>query len=346
MPAKRSISAGTDVPDALWNRLYDATEEVRRLEPWKLVYETQCFFLDLPGVEGPSLVSFLGGHGEYRAVVVYLGNEGQARFHSMHTSDSERSLGDAEDAMALTFECPQIHCHFTGANRVPPEQKALTKRLGRTYRGATAHPVFERHGGTYAPALVNAQEAEWLLVTLEQTAALIAERDPASLPDLSEGAVALPFRERTPAGWRTSQAVVDFSDYEFPVLPAAPVAKGPVLEEPLEVCLHFSPRRFEGPDGRAAYCYMLLLVGARSGCIYGVELVQGGSGEGAGLATLPAALARQFAKCGRPPSVIVAGFRAEGLFGATLDGAGIPHMVGLTPACEEAVASLRRNGLA
>jgi hypothetical protein len=104
----------------------------------------------------------MGLLGEYHAVALYLGTKAVTQFWQM------QEMAGKEEIAAMLFDIRQIHAAFGKKNELEPEEKHVAKELGLTFKGAHAWPHFRSYRPGWFPWLVDAQEARWLLVALEQ----------------------------------------------------------------------------------------------------------------------------------------------------------------------------------
>ena len=156
--------------------LHDAARRFRAAEPWQAMSDADVFGVRDPETGTTGYCCVMGQLGEYHAMHVYLGGRGIASYHAIR----DASGNWADDACPLNlFLVGQsqisLAVEFRDAVEVPREDKARIKALGLSFRGRHAWPVFERNDPGLEPRPLEAGEARFLTVAIEQSLAM-AER--------------------------------------------------------------------------------------------------------------------------------------------------------------------------
>lgn len=145
-----------------WCSLYDATRRVRELAPWEWMAEEDLFGVQNPETGELGFVSVMGALGEHYSVAVYLGARGLYDFLTIEEA------GDAMPPEAI-LEVPQLQASFEDRNVLHDQDRKVIKQLGLKFRGRNAWPLFRSFRPGYFPWYLEADEARFLTVVLEQT---------------------------------------------------------------------------------------------------------------------------------------------------------------------------------
>jgi hypothetical protein len=145
-----------------WRRLYELATAVRAMEPWQWMEETDIFGVKDAGNEDALFVSVMGFLGEYHAVAVYPGARAVNEFWHMQEAPDRDAVADTLSAMHY------VHAAFGKKSGLEPEEKRRIAELGLTFKGATGWPRFLSFRPGWFPWVVDAREARWLVVALEQ----------------------------------------------------------------------------------------------------------------------------------------------------------------------------------
>lgn len=148
-------------PDT-WRRLYELAAKVRAMEPWMWMEETDLFGIRDAGSEEILFVSVMGLLGEYHAVAVYPGAKAVNEFWRMQDAPGRDAIADTLSAMHY------VHAAFGRKSELTPAEKRRIADMGLTFKGATAWPRFLSFRPGWFPWVVDAREARWLALGLEQ----------------------------------------------------------------------------------------------------------------------------------------------------------------------------------
>ncbi len=144
---------GTPPTDAEWLALFDAAAEFYDHKPWTWMTDDQLFGVLDPetGIAGYCCV--LGALGEFLALNVYLGDAGYAGYCAMASSGDD--MAAIEDAHG---NLDALMAGFSDRDGLTPEERAMIRRLGLTFRGKQRWPSFRYfRPGRRSPALTAGQ---------------------------------------------------------------------------------------------------------------------------------------------------------------------------------------------
>jgi hypothetical protein len=149
-----------------WKRLYEAAIAFRDLACWRWMWDSDVFAVQDPETKEIGYCTVMGALGEFLALAVYPGGEGWALLDKMHADEDE----DPEDPFDAFLEQNCLIASFTSRDDLDKRDLAVIRTLGLRFRGRTAWPQFRSHRPGYAPWRLEAPEAQFLTVALEQAA--------------------------------------------------------------------------------------------------------------------------------------------------------------------------------
>lgn len=259
-----------------WRRLYDVAMRVKELAPWEWMAEDQVFGVQNPETDELGFVSVMGALGEHYSVAVYLGARGLYDFLAIEEA------GDAAPAESI-LEVPQLQASFADREILHNEDRQIIKQLGLKFRGRNAWPLFRSYRPGYFPWYLEADEARFLTVVLEQTLDVTPRfrEDPALLETEDEQyLVRVPHRKDDGLAW--DDRIMDVPPPERP--PIRLMMDIPLLEKlkqspqrssRIEMDFFMFPVPFQEKKGaRPQFAYMLLTVEAQSGFVMGSDLLK------------------------------------------------------------------------
>ena len=255
--------------------MYQAVIRVKKVAPWEWMSETDVFGVQNPETGEIGFVSVMGTLGEHYAVAVYLGPEGLYGFWDFQEAGP---LGDFEDLLRV----PQLQASFEDRGELTKKDRDVIKALGLKFRGRQAWPLFRSFRPGYFPWYLEAQEARFLAVALEQTLEVAPRirEDPALLaPGDEESYLVRVSREEGGALVWEDQVVsvppVEPAPIPIPVdLDALEALKRvPRSRARLEMDFFMFPARIGERGDRPSFAYELLVVEAASGMVLGTELL-------------------------------------------------------------------------
>ena len=276
-----SKTAGTPadangLPLDTWRRLYELAAKVRAMEPWLWMEETDIFGVQDVDSRDSVFVSVMGLLGEYRAIAVYPGAKALTQFWQMQRAPDRESIAD------MLCAIHHAHAAFGKKSDLEREEKGLIETLGLKFKGASGWPYFRSFRPGWFPWMVDAQEARWLALALEQLLD-VAPRVQKDRRLLGTGGADRRYLVRVPSGdgpqvvWQDTQRVCP---------PEAPTVRVSVPNALLDAvrAMEASGLTFEldvtpsfmavGEKGnRPQTPYMMMAVEPTSGFILGVEML-------------------------------------------------------------------------
>jgi hypothetical protein len=290
-----------------WRTLYDVWDRVKIITPWEWMLETNVFGVQNPDQDEIGFVSVMGNLGEHYAVAVYLGSRGLYGFWNF------QMLGPTADPMSY-LTIPQIQASFEDRAELTDQDRGVIKSLGRKYRGAQAWPQFRCFRPGFMPWYLEADEAQFLTVTLEQVLN-VAPRfrlNTKLLPDPSKERylVRVPRRAGDTITWEDQEQRFPPPESTRLNMPMDTdllehVKSLPQRRIKLEIDLFMLPSPTQEERGsRPFFPYTLLTVDTQSGTILGMEMLAPEPTLESIWERVPLTVLEQFAKTGIHPDII------------------------------------------
>lgn len=143
-----------------WRRLYQVADQIKTLAPWNWMDETDLFGVQDPERERIGFVSVMGQSGDFYGISVYLNAEGLYGFWKLY--------GILNDKPERLLEIPTLQVSYNNRDQVEKEDRAIMQKLGLKFRGKNAWPIFRSFVPGYYPWFLEADEARFLCIALEQ----------------------------------------------------------------------------------------------------------------------------------------------------------------------------------
>jgi hypothetical protein len=290
-----------------WRSLHDVWMRVKALAPWEWMTETDTFGAQHPESNELGFVSVMGQLGEHYGVSLYLGARGLYGFWNMENS---APTFDAQQFL----EVPQLVASFEDREELDASDRAVIKQLGLSFRGRQSWPQFRSHRPGCLPWYLEAAEARFLTLALEQLLEVAPrlKADP-SLRETSEEElqfVRVPRREGDALIWEDKVMRVPFPGKTYLDIPMNMEAMNRLKALPpgkRRIEMDFFMLRsaiHEKKDERPYFAYALMGVDAQSGMVIGVDLLQPLPTLEAMWATIPAHAAELFANARLRPAAV------------------------------------------
>jgi hypothetical protein len=290
-----------------WRGLYEAAIRVKELAPWQWMKESDTFGVQSPETGALGFISVMGMLGEHYAVALYLGGQALYRFWDLENT------GPLTDPQQL-LEIPQLQASFEDREQLDTRDRATVKDLGLKFRGRQSWPQFRSYRPGYFPWYLEAAEARFLAVALEQVCDVAPrfKADPSlfSTPDDEYHFVRVPRKEGDALVWEDKVRHVPFEEKVYLDIPMDTTALNylrTLLASKRQVEIDFFMLRAriqENRNERPVMPYALLCVDAQSGMVLDVELLDPRPSLEAMWAVLPAQVVQQLAKLHLRPAAV------------------------------------------
>ena len=255
-----------------WRELYEAAIRVKELAPWEWMTEADIFCVQSPETGDLGFVSMMGMLGEHYAVSLYLGSEG---IHGFLALQETGPFAGPDDLIMI----PQLQASFEDRGELNKRDREIIKELGLKFRGRNAWPMFRSYRPSFFPWFLEAGEARFLTVALEQLADVAPRfREDPSLLDGDDYLLRTPRREGGTLLWEDATIGVPPLDappieVEVEVEKMEALGRLPMRRAHLEVDFFMLFASVRDQGDRPYFPHMLMMVDAESGMILGSELL-------------------------------------------------------------------------
>lgn len=258
-----------------WQQLFAGAIRLKEMAPWQWTEETDLFGVQDPDNDEIGFVSIMGMAGEHYALALYRGTEGLDGFWSMQ---QEAPYIPPE----LFLNVPQLQISFEDRDLLEKRDRDLIKQLGLKFRGRGEWPLFRSYRRGYAPWHIEADEARFLVLALEQAMEVLDRyrEDPALLEEFTgdEYLIRVPRQRNGQLTWVDEIRPISPPEPQ-PIAVTMDVAQLEQLKQKdrvalnLQIDLVWMPTIIrETRDSRPYYPYLLLLVDAEQGFVLANEM--------------------------------------------------------------------------
>ena len=260
-----------------WKYAYSLAAEIKAIAPWRWMYDLDNFGFEHPKSREKSFVCVMGHEEEHFGITVYRG--AKSFFNVLHAS---QSVGGDETAI---LEIEGVSLSFEDRKFVKPEDRNQIKKLGLSFRGRNAWPLFRSNRPVHLPWFVDATELDLLGIALERLIEVAPLwKDKQKYAELDVAAqdnrflMCIPSEQNGRICWKN-----EIQQIHPPLEPnIAPLIEEADIQEVLDlprvankIELSMSIMRNpiqEHKDERPYFSYLMLLVEAGDGFVAGVEL--------------------------------------------------------------------------
>jgi hypothetical protein len=333
---------------ALYRDIYLVADEIRRMEPWKWMHETDLFGVKMPVSNRVYFVSVMGAEGRFFALAAYKGYTGLAQFFDLHEH--------AENMPPETIlTIPHLMLSYADREELSREQLDAIRLSGVKFRGKGNWPHLEEIVPGFIPVFPEGEALSVLPLLLRQAALVLyrAKEEPGYL--FREGDPFDAILVRTPAGgsrslkWEDQYETVDpeWGDKGYRIdcsrktmAEVSRLSEGPQV---VQVDLVMLPTPVKEKGSKGYFPFMMLLVDKQSGRVLGMDTLSPQPDIHTMYESIPQKLLEEIAKLGFRPRKIE--IRSEILFlllQEMLNEAYCnPERVEQMPQLDEAINSLR-----
>jgi hypothetical protein len=333
---------------ALYREIYGVADEIRQIEPWNWMYETDLFGVKMPGNNRVYFVSVMGAEGQFFALSAYKGYQGLAQFLNFH---EHAETMPPETILTI----PHLMLSFTDREMLSREHLDTIKLSGMKFRGKGKWPNLEEFVPGFTPVFPEGKALSDLPLLLDQVALVLhrAKEEPGYL--FREGDPFDAILVRTPSGssgrlkWEDRYETFD-PDWggkgfhiDYSVKTRAEVSRLSEGPEVIQVDLVMLPAAVKEKGKKGYFPFMLLLVDKQIGMVPGMAMLTPHPDLHTMYESIPQKILEQIAKLGfRPKKIEV---RSELLFfllqKVLKEAYCNPERVEQMPQLDEAVESLR-----
>ncbi|MCF8372338.1 MAG: hypothetical protein K9H64_11990 [Bacteroidales bacterium] len=144
-----------------WEELLVLAAEIKELEPWGWMYESDIFGVEDPVTGIVNYVSIMGNLGEHYSVSAYMGEEGLKSY--IYFNENHETLPPE-----TILEMPQLMLSFEYRDRLQKEDYELIKKSKLKFRGSNSWPLFKQYSPGFLPYTLEPAEQRTMLYILQQ----------------------------------------------------------------------------------------------------------------------------------------------------------------------------------
>lgn len=134
-----------------WNALYEVTIDIKKLEPWKYIWDMDIITIILPEYEEPFYCSVMGRGGECFAIAVYKGFEAINGFYKLAGAKYIPSH------QLIRYQ-DNLTCYFGDREELSSKERKVIKDLGLKFRGRNQWIYFRSFKPKYTPYMLDQDE--------------------------------------------------------------------------------------------------------------------------------------------------------------------------------------------
>ena len=197
----------------LWKMLYDLTDELKELKPWKELGDMDLIGIQENGREEPVFCSITGKDTTVCGISLYDGTRGLASY--------EKAIGAYEygNMLPADYTCMNqqaLTCCWTERIYIPEDQRAVMKALGRKYQGKGNWPLFLSHRPRFTPWTPDEEEVSLIIETFVQLIeAVNALREERVKVDFEGGEFCFRYFDLEQMNWMTAPARLPYVEEKY-----------------------------------------------------------------------------------------------------------------------------------
>jgi len=300
LPAKEEAP----VTHEQWEQIYEVTKNIRLLELWKCLHDSERITLLPPGRDEPVYPVVMGNGEMVYGIGIYPGYDSLRRLLEM----MESPLREDDMSVGLAQNC--INLYFGNREELDPQDRKIIKSLGLKFRGRNEWPYFRSMKPGFVPWYINSEEADLVIAALQNfvMAARCYGRGDVQV-DFEDGETLLRFCGDKDDVWYNTAVIMPPAPFVVPKYVMtddallAQLKKEKKTDAKLGLGLTYLPGPVqENKNERPRVPQMAMMIELNSGIIVDCSVDDGGESIGA---TMMDSLTRYITKYGRPASIVV-----------------------------------------
>lgn len=140
------------ISTATWQQLFSLAIQFKQLEPWKYMFESDVFAVELPNDQDTLYCTILGQGGEFLGIGLYEGEEGYYGLDLISSGDLNDNPLDA----VLTQKCLMLN--YSNKDELSEGDEAALKQVKFSFKGKNAYPTFYQYDPGYLPVNIDTEE--------------------------------------------------------------------------------------------------------------------------------------------------------------------------------------------
>ncbi len=134
-----------------WNKLYEVTINIKKLEPWNHLWDIDIITIILPEYEEPFYCSVMGKNGQCFAISVYKG------FEAIHGFFKVVDAKNIPPFQLMRYQ-DNLTCYFGDREELSSKELKVIKDLGLKFRGRNQWIYYRIFKPNYAPYMLDQDE--------------------------------------------------------------------------------------------------------------------------------------------------------------------------------------------
>lgn len=277
-PAKNIPGGGAESLPVKYSKIYSTARKIRELEPWKVLFETDLFGIEIPGTDQVYFISVMGHNMEFTAISAYKGYEGFAGFMELEQNADELPMG-------TIMTVPHLMLSFMDREGLMKADLDAIRQSGEGFRGKGNWPKLDEVIPGYVPVFPEGESLHDLPVLLEQIlqVLLVALKEPGYLNREGDGQDEILLRK--PA---VRKGVIHWEDHyedpHFRIQPehfrvtydgklCATISRKKVAKAILQADMFMLPTPAKEKEGKGYFPFVLLLVDKETGMVKGMSMM-------------------------------------------------------------------------
>ena len=146
-----------------WKALFEAASRFKEISCWEWMWDSDLFGVQNPANNEIGYCCVMGRNREHFALAVYLGTEGLQKYEEIQSGQMDEYGPD----LLHSQKC--IMVSFEDRKSLQEKDFNVIKKLGLSFRGRNAWPLFRSYLPGFFPWHLTKPEADFLLLSLQQT---------------------------------------------------------------------------------------------------------------------------------------------------------------------------------
>lgn len=278
MPSPEMSAKTKNLTANTWNSIYQSAREIKLMQPWKKLHETDVFGIRIPGTDRIYFISVMGSNTGFFAIAAYIGYEGFFKFFELE------KMGDKSLPTAV-LTIPYLMLSFVDRGELEKEDLEAIKKSKESFSGKKSWPRLSEIVPGFVPTFPEGESLSDLPVLFEQALWVLSKAviDPDFLnygaASDAEVYVRTPTATVSNPKWNTrfelpepKKFPIKF-DIQYSHTSAAKVSKKKVSDLVLQIDLVLLPKAVKEQGVKAHFPFAILFVDKASGVVAGMSLL-------------------------------------------------------------------------
>jgi hypothetical protein len=294
--------------DTTLTKVYQLAARIKDMAPWRYLYESEIFVVQIPDIDTPYFISVMGSGGEHFGISAYEGIQGLMGFQTIHQAAKWfRPL----EMMLI----PHMMISFEDRDMVDAKARKKMKELGLSFRGQNAWPDLRHVTPGYVPCMPDEEALLRLVIILEQAIQVFERAESNSELINPENRDDDLFLFRIPSGrepndveWKDAYQKIGPQPVSYPMeydlAERDQVARLPRSSDVLLADIAMLANQISGPGKKDYFASVFIAMSKQSGIVYDFEALTPEGGVGVMHSRFPDLLIKAILKQNWQPAAI------------------------------------------